>query len=103
MFLHNHLFSNGLHNGSIGAVLEIPDEENILVVFPLAQGISFSIDESMFTTGQAYVALSHLPSWVHQILVHLMYLQMLVEYTRLNDIFDKGICEYRQRISGIHE
>ncbi|RHZ76341.1 hypothetical protein Glove_198g7 [Diversispora epigaea] len=40
MFLHNHLFSNGLHNGSIGAVLEIPDEENILVVFPLAQGIS---------------------------------------------------------------
>ncbi|CAG8445121.1 10302_t:CDS:2, partial [Diversispora eburnea] len=40
MFLHNHLFSNGLYNGSIEVVLEIFDEENIIVAFPLAQEIS---------------------------------------------------------------
>ncbi|CAG8611289.1 6606_t:CDS:2, partial [Diversispora eburnea] len=38
--LHNHLFSNGLCNESIGVVLEILDEENIIVAFPLTQGIS---------------------------------------------------------------
>ncbi|CAG8543419.1 8795_t:CDS:2 [Diversispora eburnea] len=40
MFLHNHLFSNGLYNRSIEVVLEILDEENMIVAFPLTQEIS---------------------------------------------------------------
>ncbi|CAG8619659.1 11843_t:CDS:2, partial [Diversispora eburnea] len=40
IFLHNQLFSDGLYNGSIGIVLEILDDENIIVAFLLAQGIS---------------------------------------------------------------
>ncbi|CAG8438780.1 6672_t:CDS:2 [Diversispora eburnea] len=45
MFLHDHLFSNGLYNGSIEVVLEILDEENIIVAFPLTQ--ENSLDEQM--------------------------------------------------------
>ncbi|RHZ77175.1 hypothetical protein Glove_184g141 [Diversispora epigaea] len=63
-----------------------------------------SIDESMFATGQAYVALSHSPSLELLNIVSFdvsaikVDEQMLVKYTRLKDIFDKGI---RQRITNV--
>ncbi|CAG8501495.1 786_t:CDS:1, partial [Diversispora eburnea] len=43
MFLHNQynqLFSDGLYNGSIGIVLEVLNDENTIVAFPLTQEIS---------------------------------------------------------------
>ncbi|CAG8468233.1 10543_t:CDS:2 [Diversispora eburnea] len=110
MFLNNKLFDDDICNGSI---TKIVDNQNVEVTFPtfpnlskvivqketayFMQGLTTSIDESLFAEGQAYVAMSRATSWQNLRIINFDYKYLispkaaLNEYKRLNIIHARGL------------